>query len=50
VCGESRKHGSGRGGRKRTSNGNALAAYSTEERGTATPFYHIFNDTEITKR
>jgi nucleoside-diphosphate-sugar epimerase len=29
VCGESRKHGSGRGGRKRTSNGNALAAYST---------------------
>src|SRR5216683_1384991 len=29
VCGESCKHGSGRGGRKRTSNGNALAAYST---------------------
>jgi hypothetical protein len=29
VCSESCKHGSGRGGRKRTSNGNALAAYST---------------------
>jgi RNA-directed DNA polymerase len=29
VCAERCKHGSGRGGWKRTSNGNALAAYST---------------------
>ena len=29
VCGESRKHGSGGGGWKSTSNGNSLAVYLT---------------------